>query len=610
MKLRSATLAAIVILSLVVMSRADATIYQPTQTSIADRGTSTSTLSFLGKSLKMYAKTNYLADYGQPAFGIIDPIGYVGIVPPLIRSKELIGGSISRPVFGNDIYLNNPNGNFDAYEVTLYFPADAVAVALGIKSIYKPGEERSPRVSIQTYELVNNLSMGLGAAGTSPKSETKTFTIGVTSARRNFLISPKQGGLLAIDITSQSPFSIGRLGVLRASDWPNNSLSVRASSGFYAASQSSYVALGDSFSSGEGAGIFNYSNNPYANDSAYHSGTFQAGSESDISDTPYGCHRAKVGWVYQLASANTSKLGTSTLRFAACSGARSIDFLMPSHDFYGYQAPQFTSLSPATKLVTLSIGVNDIGFSALLSECGHLYAIGDGNCRDRVGANFQADLNYLSQRDWQAGDQSDPTGVGRRCHQAYPDGAKARNNGVGIQVDHVFHHKYDYLICNLGYRLADLYVWIARLAPNAKIYVVGYPSLFTACTQEDGKIVDLSPDGTLDPRIDCADMTWLNGAGTALAAKIQSEVNVAIWDMARFGLGSRLTFIDSRLAGLDELNYGAPDHNDFYANSNSICPVIFEDSFGIDTVTRPESFHPNESGQFQLFSYYRTIVKL
>jgi lysophospholipase L1-like esterase len=95
-----------------------------------------------------------------------------------------------------------------------------------------------------------------------------------------------------------------------------------------AAAADSYVALGDSYSSGVGTGS-------YTLDSA--------------------CKRSVYAYPYLYTQAHA---GTS-LSFVACSGAKTSNLL----------ATQIQAVTSTTTLVTMTIGGNDIGFSNLIYQC-------------------------------------------------------------------------------------------------------------------------------------------------------------------------------------------------------------------------------------------------
>lgn len=106
-----------------------------------------------------------------------------------------------------------------------------------------------------------------------------------------------------------------------------------------------YVAMGDSFSSGEG--------NP-----AYETGTNITGVNE--------CHRSQQAWPRKLEFDSSLNLGST--RFTACSGSVS-DYIIDSFNTPNSEPPQATYITTNTKLVTISIGGNDIGFPSVMSTC-------------------------------------------------------------------------------------------------------------------------------------------------------------------------------------------------------------------------------------------------
>ncbi|MET7476191.1 SGNH/GDSL hydrolase family protein [Streptomyces sp. NPDC005648] len=107
------------------------------------------------------------------------------------------------------------------------------------------------------------------------------------------------------------------------------------------AAQGPYVALGDSYSSGVGAGSY-------------------LSSSGD-------CDRSTKAYPYLWAAAHSP----SAFDFTACSGARTGDVL----------ANQLGPLSSATALVSLTIGGNDAGFSDVMTTC---VLQSDSACTSRI----------------------------------------------------------------------------------------------------------------------------------------------------------------------------------------------------------------------------------
>ena len=102
-----------------------------------------------------------------------------------------------------------------------------------------------------------------------------------------------------------------------------------AGSGAAHAASVNYVALGDSYASGVGAG--NY--------------TSSSGS----------CDRSTNAYPQLWANANSP----SSFTFVACSGATTADVL----------SSQVSALSSSTTLVSITIGGNDLGFSSIMETC-------------------------------------------------------------------------------------------------------------------------------------------------------------------------------------------------------------------------------------------------
>ena len=116
------------------------------------------------------------------------------------------------------------------------------------------------------------------------------------------------------------------------------------------------VALGDSFSSGEGAP-------PY-------------------DATPKGCKRSDEGWVRRL---HRDVAAIRSLDQRACSGATSADLVGSSAD--GGRSAQIPSTpDPSVTLVTLTIGGNDVGFGGIVAFCFVLDCSGEPTSAGYLGA--------------------------------------------------------------------------------------------------------------------------------------------------------------------------------------------------------------------------------
>lgn len=106
-----------------------------------------------------------------------------------------------------------------------------------------------------------------------------------------------------------------------------------------------YVAMGDSFSSGEG--------NP----------PFETGTDSFDK-----CHRSSVAYPRLLQ--NDASLNLGTTAFVACSSATTSNVLNGgSADGAWGESPQIDALSSDTQVVTITIGGNDSGFKEFATAC-------------------------------------------------------------------------------------------------------------------------------------------------------------------------------------------------------------------------------------------------
>lgn len=177
-----------------------------------------------------------------------------------------------------------------------------------------------------------------------------------------------------------------------------------------------YVALGDSYSSGQGAG-------------AYERGT----------DFPKGNHCRRSANAYPNLVAGRRGI-PSSLDFVACSGARTYHLNEAQHD--PTQPPQFdtAALSADVELVTVSIGGNDSGFVEILEDCA------DGE--DLLPFN-------------------DCSGEPEKTEDKVQAGFKRLRGEV---VKHGGNPK--------TVALKELYREILTTAPRARVLVVGYPQFY------------------------------------------------------------------------------------------------------------------------------------
>lgn len=80
--------------------------------------------------------------------------------------------------------------------------------------------------------------------------------------------------------------------------------------------------------------------------------------------SPLGCLRSDHNFAHLAAAADGMSLAD-----ASCSGATTTDMTNPQSTSVGTNPPQFNSLSASTKVVSLEIGGNDIGFTSIIENC-------------------------------------------------------------------------------------------------------------------------------------------------------------------------------------------------------------------------------------------------
>lgn len=186
-----------------------------------------------------------------------------------------------------------------------------------------------------------------------------------------------------------------------------------------------YYALGDSFASGESVEPFE-------------TGTDEGSSSDDTVDT---CHRSLFAYAKQLEQNASLKLQVPKSGFVACSGAKIENISVPdNYDnmtdaerqalAFKTEPLQLTELKSDADIITISIGGNDAYFSTFVNTCLFL------DCSDM------------------------------------------QQSAVSRSFD---------AVANMSGSLSNVYNQILQKAPNAKVYVVGYPQLLSqqGCSQTD-----------------------------------------------------------------------------------------------------------------------------
>jgi lysophospholipase L1-like esterase len=126
-----------------------------------------------------------------------------------------------------------------------------------------------------------------------------------------------------------------------------------------AAAQPNYVSLGDSYT---------------------------AGPLIPVQLPPFGCLKSSNNYPHLAAG----RIGLP-LRDASCSGAETVHMTQAQNVTPGPNPPQFDSLGADTRVVTVGIGGNDIGFSSIAQSCFSATPFGHP-CRDRYVVDGQDEL--------------------------------------------------------------------------------------------------------------------------------------------------------------------------------------------------------------------------
>jgi lysophospholipase L1-like esterase len=116
--------------------------------------------------------------------------------------------------------------------------------------------------------------------------------------------------------------------------------------------------------------------------------SYAAGPLIPLPLSPFGCLKS---------SNNYGRIAQRTLAYAeyrdaTCSGAETEDMTQPQNVSPGPNPPQLDSLSADTRLATVTIGGNDIGFSSIAEDCVSVLPWGSP-CRDQYVRDGQDEIS-------------------------------------------------------------------------------------------------------------------------------------------------------------------------------------------------------------------------
>jgi lysophospholipase L1-like esterase len=174
---------------------------------------------------------------------------------------------------------------------------------------------------------------------------------------------------------------------------------------------------------------------------------------------PPGCFRSVNNYPHLTATAFGAQLTD-----VSCSGATTKEFGTAQTTDSGVNPPQYAALAKSTKLVTVGIGGNDIGFSEIVRTCLSATPFGSP-CKDHYTAGGTDEL-------------------------------RARINA-------------------LGGKLATVLKEVHRRSPDARVALVGYPSVLPASGPGCYPAVPITP----------GDVAYLRGVLTDLNARIRRSAD-------------------------------------------------------------------------------------
>jgi hypothetical protein len=341
-----------------------------------------------------------------------------------------------------------------------------------------------------------------------------------------------------------------------------------------------YIAMGDSYSSGEGA--------------IDSSGNAALDPNTAIKHKDE-CHRSAHAYAYQLKVA--LKVSDSNFKFAACSGALLADFVAKvGLTGQWNEGPQLDAIAPAGKtnpdirLVTLSVGGNDAGFPRIMYNCVLGFKLPSAPNDPKSCVSFADSTTANGFKLLSNGGSillhpdSDPKNV-----------TWSFCTGSCLTWGPILHHG-DVVVKVPS--LADLYREIHKRAPNAKIRVMLYPQLFPANPPKDCTVGTFTTIAHVKHRyhLTQSEMTELNKLGTTLDNTISSQVTTA------------------QQSGIDisPVNPNSPSGPAAGFSGHALCDsgtpwingVIWDGHFLWDT--SKFSFHPNALGQAEFGDLMQT----
>lgn len=307
-----------------------------------------------------------------------------------------------------------------------------------------------------------------------------------------------------------------------------------------------YLALGDSYTAGEGLGYY------------------EAGTDTATNN----CHRSALSYPGLLAASAAPRFANA--RSVACSGATTLDLFLDSSTDTG-QLAQLKALNEQTTTVTVTIGGNDAGFARVLAAC--LYSP-SAHTQTRIDAERKSVVRA-------EGKELAEAGRGSSLNVA----AAARRGKLGCAP--VLDPIVSVLIESLSGRpgapqvpgvvsIPVVLTAIHAIAPNAAILIGGYPKLFGR-TPTDPQGCRVSAE--LPIYLRSSDTDWIRKK----AAQLNRVIKVSAASARQEGIDVRYVNTSRAFAR----------HNLCDSKQAWINPLVL--SFGPSLVA-PGSFHPTVRG--------------
>ena len=343
-----------------------------------------------------------------------------------------------------------------------------------------------------------------------------------------------------------------------------------------------YVALGDSFSAGEGVPAFE--RDTY---------TDITPEEEEFNNA---CHRSERGSYSRRLLADPSVAANlMPAEFHACSGAIAAD-LWDYNGSNDREDPQVSHLNEFTNVVTLTMGGNDIGFGDIAKVCA---ALDCGGLLPGQAPTSPSWLQLMSEV-WTPGKFinnriKEIFAIGDPCLLPSDVGAQL---WCGAQTLKGIKTAFDTLDLDrvaipsnlengaLHSRLVKGYMAIADEAPNARVIVQLYPQIAAGFT---GGACALY--GSLPSWLDAGERASIGALVTKLNEKIVGAVAAANTKLRDRGGIEQLETVETESFAGHELCRGSTLNEDSYFNS-----LVFPGLTGPHSDSMMYSFHPNAKG--------------